>query len=126
LLAFALYIYKIGLFKSMNTFLKFSIGLVEDYVFYIMLFLVILINYLFVKPFITWFVTFRSIRLLSYIFSSLIVILLLFIIMLSVDELNNLIVNLIEIALHCLAFFGIGLVVYQGFQKIIKKYKKTT
>lgn len=104
-----------------NTLYKFSFGLIDEYVFYLLILFIMMICYVVVRPFISWFVTLQSIRLLSYIFSSLFVLLLIFIVKLSIYELDNFLVNLIKVTLHCLAIFGFGLGIFHGVQKLFKK-----
>jgi len=113
--------FSIGLISSIKTFFKFSIGLVDEFVFYIVIFSLVFICYLIIRPFITWFVTLKSIRLLSYIFSSLLILLVILIAKLSIDELNDLLVSLVKISLHCLALFGFSLVIFNVFQRIMKR-----
>ena len=108
--------------KTLSLFPKsLSFGLVEEYVYYILIFIGIIISYLLVRPFITWFVTLKSTRLLSYIISSLIILLILFIATNSIEELNHLLFNIFRVGLQCLAVFGVLLLMFHGFQRINRK-----
>src|SRR5690625_883472 len=115
-----MYMYHIGLVDSIKL-LRFSLKLVDGYVFYLLIFSIMIISYLFIRPLITWFVTLQSIRLLSYLFSSLSVLLLIFIVTFSIEELNHLLINLFKVTLHCLAIFGCGLAIIHVFQRIINR-----
>lgn len=109
-----------SIIESFRTFFTFSIGLIDQYVIYIGILVMMVIIYLFIRPFMTWFVTLQSIRLLSYLFSSLMVLLLIFFLKQTFHELNNLLFNLLQITLHCLALFGAILaIVHMGY--IVRK-----
>ena len=107
-----------GYFAKMILFKNISLGLIEEYVYYIIVFIGILISYLLVRPFITWFVTLRSIRLLSYIISSLIVFVLLLYVTPFIGGLN---LFLFKVVLQCLAVFGVVLFLFHAFKNINKK-----
>ena len=100
---------------------QFNLALIEEYVYYILIFIGVVISYFIVRPFITWLVTLQLINLLSYIIGSLVFLVLLVLAMVSVEELNHLLVNFIKIALQCLAVFGIVLTFFLGLGRIIKK-----
>lgn len=101
-----------------------SLGLKDEYILFILIFVGIIISYLLVQPFIIWFVSIQSTRLLSYIISSLFVIVSFFIIMLFIDKLDDSTFSSLKIALQCIAFFGIALIIYYSFQRLMKKANK--
>lgn len=113
-----------SIIESFKTFLTFSIGLVDHYVIYIAIFTIMFIIYLLIRPFMTWFVTLQSVRLLSYLFSSLMVLLFMFLLKQSFHELNDLLINLSQITLHCLALFGLVLAIVHIGHIVMKKLER--
>lgn len=98
-----------------------SLKIVDDYVFYIVFSIAILLSYLFIKPFIMWFVTLESVHLLSYLMSSLMIIILFLFMMIYIDNIQDLFLGMFKITLECLAVFGILLLLYRGYQRISRK-----
>lgn len=98
-----------------------SLKIIEDYVFYIIIFIAILLSFVVVRPFITWLITLESVQLLSYLVSSLIIMLIVVLLKSYINDFQEVFLNLLKITLQCLAAFGILLIVYGSYQRIIKK-----
>src|SRR5699024_2294216 len=98
-----------------------AMGLNKLYVYFVLLFLAVLISYFIIEPIVMWFVALQSTKLLSYIITSLIVIVLFFIIVLYTGKTNELIFSILKVVLQCLASLGIILIVIQSIQSIIKR-----
>lgn len=101
-----------------------SLNIIEDYVFYIIISIAILLSYLVVKPFVNWFIILQSVQLLSYLMSSLIIMILLLLIMFQFDGMDQSIINILKVGFHCLAIFGVLLLLYRLYQRVIKKSEK--
>ncbi|PAV28781.1 hypothetical protein CIL05_14230 [Virgibacillus profundi] len=96
------------------------LGIGGDVVSYLIVFLSIIASYFIISPLISWFVALQSTKLLSYIICSLIIFVLFFIVMEFIwnqQKLNN----LLKIILQCLVAFGVVLIFYSGFQRLLKK-----
>ncbi|RKQ37332.1 hypothetical protein D8M06_00575 [Oceanobacillus halophilus] len=106
-------------------FIKFShlsaLGVKEEYLYFILIFLSAILIYFIVKPFVQWFVTLRSTRLLSYIVSSLLAISLFFVVVLLVPDITSLLFILLEMLMQVLALFGLSLILYYGFKRFSGK-----
>lgn len=88
-----------------------SVGEEEKAILIILVLLVIGISYLIIRPLVKWFVTLQSVKLLSYIICSLFVLLLYFITVFLVGDMQYLAVPFIKLLLQGIAFFGIALLV---------------
>ncbi|WP_449354000.1 hypothetical protein ACUL41_11260 [Virgibacillus natechei] len=97
------------------------LGIRKEHLYFLIIATGIIISYLVVKPFITWFVANRSAKLLSYIISSLLVIVSCFIVVSFIGDLHHLLHNLLKITLLTLAIFGIVLVLFYSYRRFIKK-----
>lgn len=90
---------------------------------YLVMIMVITSTYFLSRPLISFFVSLDSIRLLTYLVSSLFVLLALCLVFIVMD-IDHLLLIMIKITLHCLAFFGIGLSIVQAFIHLTKKHNK--
>lgn len=99
----------------------FALGFQEEHVYFILIFLGIIVSYAVIKPIITWFVALQSIRLLSYLTSGLIVIMIFFLIVLFIGKLPDVLFSLLKITLQCLAVWGIAIILHHSFQQVVKK-----
>lgn len=97
------------------------LGIKEEHIYFLIIAIGIIISYIFVQPFINWFVANRSAKLLSYIISSLLVIVSCFVVVLFIGDLHHLRSNLLKITLQTLAVFGVVLILFYSFRRFIKK-----
>lgn len=98
-----------------------SLGFIEDYIYYILIFLVFFLGYLFARPITSWLVSLKSVRLLSYLVNSLFVLMILLFLIFTVDELNHLLNHIFKIYLQCLAGFGVILILLKTYRAREKK-----
>lgn len=99
---------------------------IEKNVILIILFsFVIGLSYLIIQPFIKWFVTLKSVKLLSYIICSLVAVLLCFLIAFFVEGMQHYVSLYLKITLQGIAFFGIALFVIFSIQHLKKSKQKS-
>lgn len=101
-----------------------ALGLNVSYVYFTMIFIVIIISYYLIQPFVSWFVILNSKNLLSYIISSLFVITLFLIIAVKVDMPRDSIFSLLKQILYCLATLGVFLIIIQSVSVFIRRTNK--
>lgn len=118
---FRLFIVNNPIVSWINDSLILAMGLNKLYVYFVLIFIGVLISYFLIEPMIIWFIALQSTKLLSYIVTSLIVIVLFFIIVLFTNEMNGSTFSLLKVVLQCLASLGILLIVIQSVQFIIKR-----
>ena len=99
----------------------YSLGLEAKHMYLGLIFLGIILGYILIKPMITWFIILESSRMLTYLISSLIVILVFFIVVLFTGELPGRMLGLLKITLQCLAVWGVAIFLHYGFHQLIKK-----
>ncbi|MGY0692215.1 hypothetical protein ACW2QC_05395 [Virgibacillus sp. FSP13] len=92
-----------------------SLGLTKDQFYFILFFIVIFVGYYILHPIIHWFVTLQSTKILSYLITSLIVLLCMFAFGIH---------QLVKIALQSLAVFGGVLFLLRIFHGVFKKGNK--
>lgn len=97
------------------------LGIEEELVYYAIILLGIITSYLIIQPIISWFVALKSTKLLSYIVSSLIVLVLFFLIVLFVGDLQYLLSDLLKMALQSVSIFGVILTIYYSIRRLIQK-----
>src|SRR5699024_8923441 len=97
---------------------KFSFKLLEKYVYYLLVFGALYLSYIIIVPLITWLVTLQSIRLLSYLVSSLIVVVFILFGLYFIEDLNGIVYNLLEITFQCFIFFCILFLILYGFKYV--------
>lgn len=112
---------EISNFTWENIIEKASLGFIEDYIYYILIFFGVFIGYLLARPITGWLVSLKSIRLLSYLMNSLFVLMILLFIIFTIDEFNHLINHVFKIYLQCLAGFGILLFLFKIFRRREKR-----
>lgn len=98
-----------------------SLGVTENFIFYVLVSSGIAISFLLLKPLTAWLISSRSVFLVNYIISSLAAIVLILIIFLFLIDLQIPVNNLLKITLQCMAAFGIVMILYYSFQKVIRK-----
>ncbi|MBY7143794.1 hypothetical protein KFZ56_12205 [Virgibacillus sp. NKC19-3] len=96
------------------------LGVREEHIYVLLIAIGIITSYLVVQPFITWFVAKRSAKLLSYIISSLLVIISCFIVVLFIGDFHHLRVHLLKITLQTLAVFGVVLILFYSYRRLMK------
>lgn len=102
----------------------FSFQLLEKYVYYIIVVGAICVIYIVISPLIRWLVSLYSIRLLSYIVSSLFIVTLILIGVYVRDDLEGTFFSILELTLQCLSFFGMVLLVSHLFKHVMYKNKQ--
>ncbi|AXI08934.1 hypothetical protein CUC15_08400 [Oceanobacillus zhaokaii] len=93
---------------------------IESYLFYlIVLFIAILSLYFMLKPVITWIVSLKSTRLLTYLLSSLITMLCLFVISIFIDQPFD--SAIFRTLLQAISLFGIVLALFYSILRVTKR-----
>ena len=87
----------------------------EDYIYYAIMIIALFIGYLFARPITRWLISLRSVRLLSYLLNSLLILFTMIFMIVLIEELNHSLTYLFRIFLQCLAVFGIVLIIYKLF-----------
>lgn len=90
-----------------------------DFQHYMML-VIIVASYFLIQPMISYFISLQSIRLISYVMSSLFVLFFLCLALLLMD-IDHLLLNMIKITFQCLAVFGLGLAIVYSIGRLTKK-----
>ncbi|WP_106497788.1 hypothetical protein [Lentibacillus sp. Marseille-P4043] len=94
-----------------------TLGLTEKQFYFILFFIVIFVSYYVLQPIIHWFVTLQSTKILSYLITSLLVLLCMFAFGIH---------QLVKMALQSLAVFGGILFLLRVFHGFFKKGKKNS
>src|SRR5690625_3442283 len=110
-----------GVFDWFRLSQLYSLGLQTKHLYFGLIFIGVIFGYLLLKPMITWFIILESARMLSYLISSLIVILAFFIVVLFNGELPGRMLGLLKLTLQCLALWGVAIVLYSGFRLLFNK-----
>src|SRR5699024_12721124 len=99
------------------------LGLEEEHIYFVLLFGGIVVCYLLIQPFISFLVAMQSARVLSYILSSLLALVVLFVTILitNAQESSRL---LMRVTLESLALFGILLVIVVRLKRFINNRRK--
>lgn len=113
-----------GYFTLINIIEKISLGSVQEYVYYVLIFFGIFMGYLFARLITGWLVSLKSVRLLSYLVNSLFILVILLFIIITIDELNHLLIYLFKIFLQCLAVFGVTLIIFKVYRGRQRKFRK--
>ncbi|RDW18407.1 hypothetical protein CWR48_12600 [Oceanobacillus arenosus] len=87
--------------------------------YFILVLIAILTSYMIMKPVITWIVSFKSTKLLTYLMSSLVVMLSIFIMSLFVEQPFDII--MFKTLLQAISTFGIVLALFYTIVTVIKK-----
>ncbi|MFD1849211.1 hypothetical protein [Oceanobacillus bengalensis] len=98
-----------------------ALGLNENHVYLIFIIIGVLVCYFIIQPFIEWFVVLQSAKLLSYIVSSLFVILIFFTITIFVPTMSQPFFTILDMLLKVIAIFGVLLGLYGGIRYLIRK-----
>lgn len=98
-----------------------AMGLNKLYIYFFLVFIGVLICYFLIEPIIIWIVALQSTKLLSYIVTSLVVIVLFFISMLFTNQLEEIIFSLLKVVLQCLASLGIVLILIRSIQSLMRR-----
>lgn len=96
-----------------------ALGLGERNFIIFLLVIGIVIVYMFTQPFISWLVSLKMIRLLSYVVSSLLILNIVCFIIILRPDLTESILIFVGFVLQIIALFGIGLIIYYTFCKLI-------
>ncbi len=98
-----------------------ALGLETEQVYFLMFSLGAIITYLIVHPVISWFIELKSAKLLSYVVSSMLVIIVLFINAMYMEGIASILFNLLDTMLQVLGWFGIILILYYCVRKFMGK-----
>src|SRR5699024_12786617 len=78
----------------------------RDYIYYAIMIIALFIGYLFAKPITRWLISLRSVRLLSYLLNSLLILFTMILMIVFIDELNHSLTHLFSIFLQFLVVFA--------------------
>lgn len=92
--------------------------------FYYIVLVAIVCSYFLIQPLVSYFVQLRSIKFLSFLVSSLLV-LVSFCFALLLMNVDHLLLNVMKITLQCLAVFGCGLALLYTITKLVKAIRKS-
>ncbi len=103
---------------------RIEFGSFGEYVYYILILFALFIGYLLTRPIINWLVSLKSVRLLSYLLSGFLILVILMFIIITVDQLDHLLIHLFRTFLQCLAGFGVVLILLKIFGGRQKKQRR--
>ncbi len=96
------------------------LGLKEEHIIYILIFTVVLLSYIVLHPLIHFFVMTQSSKMLSYVCSSLLILVLFLTIIWLGNERSDDPV-LFKMVLQTIGLFGFALIVINGFKRMLNK-----
>lgn len=99
-----------------------SLGITKEQLYFIFIFIGIVVSYYIVQPFIHWFVTLQSTKILSYLITSLLVLFVISVFRSQQPEASM--ASLMRVTLQSLAAFGCVLFIVRIFQALFKKGNK--
>lgn len=100
-----------------------SLAKYEQNIYYIFLLTIILLIYILILPIIKWFISMHSVRLLTYLFSSFLLILSLFFLTLLSEKWEAFLYYLLQMTFESLALFGGVLFIYYLSKNVISRSK---
>ncbi|RLL45174.1 hypothetical protein D8M04_09955 [Oceanobacillus piezotolerans] len=86
-----------------------ALGIEENDIHLFLIIVGVILSFLLIKPIVEWFVVSQSTKVLSYLISSLFILVLFFTMVLSLDAIEPLTFSLLNMLLKVLAVFGAGL-----------------
>ena len=99
------------------------LGFNEKHVYFIMFFVCLLLIYLTIQPIMSWIIALQTPKLLSYLFSSLFVVIAFFLLILFVEVIDLTYMKILgtfKIVLQALAAFGLCLILFYTMQRLLK------
>jgi sensor histidine kinase YesM len=99
----------------------YSFEIQAKHLYFMVIFLIISLSYVIIKPAVSWFVTLGSVRMLSFLTSSLVVMAAFLLSVLYMGEVPDALYAMLKITLHCLALLGTAIIIYHGFRQVVKK-----
>lgn len=99
------------------------LGVHEKYVYFFLFFISLLLSYVIIQPIITWIMSLYTTKLLSYIFSSLFVMVVFFLVVLIIDIrdlTHHMVLAMFKIVLQSLAAFGLSLILFYSIQRLFR------
>lgn len=118
------------LFFGNNSWIRLSqlqtLGIKEEYAYFVIILIGVLLIYLVVQPFIQWFIALKLFGILGYIISSLTLLaaFFIFVILSGIHHDDQLLLFLLKSVFQTLALFGIALIIIHTFQRIFRKKKR--
>ncbi|MFA1818732.1 hypothetical protein ACDX78_00795 [Virgibacillus oceani] len=97
------------------------LGVKEHHIYFIVLLLLMGIFYFMITPVIKWIISLQFSKLLSYMMSSLLLLILLFTLAMNIDGLEHSLQSLLKISLQGLSVFGVFLLIQSILGRFIKK-----
>lgn len=97
------------------------LGVKEHHVYFIILLLLLGLLYFIISPVIQWIISLQSAKLLGYMISSLLFLILLFILTVTSDRAAELLPMLLKISLQGFSLFGVILLLHSFIGHFIKK-----
>lgn len=101
-----------------------ALGIEKKYFFFVILFVVIVFSYSIIQPLITWLVSLKFNRLLSYIVSSLVIFNAVSLIMIWRPEWIDSTIIVFKLGFQIVALFGIGLITYYLLRRLVERIKE--
>lgn len=95
------------------------LGVKTDHIYFMIVFLTIFFIYLLIKPMLTWFTKRNYMTILSYFASSLIVLIIAYILLHMTDHFN---IDLIKLVMYAIVLFGIYLAVLVTYNLLKKEF----
>ncbi|KKE79007.1 hypothetical protein DTX80_16855 [Bacilli bacterium] len=107
------------------SFIKFhhlaALGLNNEFFYFILMCMVLIIIYVIIHPFIQWIILLKLNHLLSYIISSLFVFIAICLMIFFIPSLSESKTIVIQMILQVFAFFGVSLIIFYSIRKLIGK-----
>ncbi|WP_156290492.1 hypothetical protein [Oceanobacillus salinisoli] len=111
--------------NSFVSFIKFShlaaLGLEREHFYFILITLGAVISFIIIHPFVQWFVALQSTRLLSYVISTLVLLIIFLVMGIFISDLSEILLIILKLMLQSLAMFGGVLILYYSVRRLIGK-----
>jgi len=97
------------------------LGVEEHHIYFTILLLLMGLLYYITAPIMRWLISLQSSKLLSYMMSSFLLLILLYTVTMTSDNLLQPVQYLLKISLQCLSVFGVFLLIHSMVRRFIKK-----
>ena len=98
------------------------LGVKEHHIYFIIFLILMGLVYFMITPFIKWLMSMQSSKLLCYIVSSLLFLIMLFILTMMSKSLGHSLEYFLKITLQCLSIFGVFLFIQSIIGRFLKKH----
>src|SRR5699024_6356761 len=113
------YKYHHNLMESLER-VTFSLRVLDDHMIYLSILAILLLCYFVMIPFMHWLIALQSVRFLSYLFSSLFVLIVVLFINIWMQQGDLFFMTIGRITFHCLSLFGLFVFIYSTVKNIVK------